>query len=106
MNKELLYLLSIFKTISNYDTLDTDYYNSGMIEYGLVPKVNDCLLKIYFWMFELLNQGLSLEEINKKIDELDIDEFKKLNVEEQSFVKNDVKNILALRKKNIEKESE
>ena len=67
------------------------------------PDVSDCQVKMYSLVIKSLNDGLSYEEISSLIDNIDIEEYKKLNAEEKCYVKNRVKKDVNHRRNNDRK---
>lgn len=74
--------------------------------YVSYPQVSQCQVKMYSLVVESLNNGLSYEEIVSLIDNIDIDEYKRLNEQEQYYVKNRVKKDVVFRKKNAQNKGE
>lgn len=64
------------------------------------PEVNRCQTKVYTLVIECLSKGMSYEEINSFIDNLDIEEYKKLTQKEKVYIKTRVKRDLNSRKNN------
>lgn len=80
---------------SDKDNLDNKYFFD--------TEVTDCQVKLYLMMIKWLNEGLTYEEIEEKIDSLTFEEYKKLSTDKQTYVKEDAHKVLVLRKENKEK---
>ena len=70
------------------------------LRYMYSPAVNDCQIKIYLLVIKYINDGMSYEEIFEFIDNLDIEEYKRLTEEEKIYVKTKIKKDLHTRKNN------
>ena len=73
------------------------------LRYMYSPVVSDCQIKMYLLVIRCLSSGMSYEEIYEFIDNIDIDEYKKLNDEEKIYVKTKIKKDLHTRKNNENK---
>ncbi len=68
--------------------------------YSFDEEVNSCQIKLYLMIIKWLNEGLTYEEIYDLIDNLTFEEFKKLSIEKQTYIKEDARKVLVLRKEN------
>lgn len=71
--------------------------------YAANPSVSICQLKMYQLVIMCLGKGMSYQEIADYIGDIDIEEYKCLTEEEQSYVQRKVRKDLSLREKNLGK---
>ena len=69
---------------------------------GLNQSVSICKVKIYQLVVVLLSQGKTYDEIIDYINNIDIDEYKKLNEEEQDYIQRIFRKDLNSRKRKLE----
>jgi len=70
------------------------------LRYKHSPRVSECQVKLYRLVISLLGEGKSYDEIISIIDNIDIEEFKKLKDNEKDYVKSRVKRDVDSRKNN------
>ncbi len=83
------------KDISNFDSEELEYY--------MDLEVNQCLLKMYFIIIEFLKKGLTEDQILEEINNINFEEYEKLDLKRKEYVQKDTKKLLLLRKQ-IKKE--
>ena len=96
-NNSLLYSLLLSKeSMQNYEmTLEDE-------RYLLNQNVSECKVKVYMLVISLLSQGLTYDEIINYINEIDIEEYKKLNDEEQDYIQRVFRKDFNSRKRKLE----
>ena len=91
---------SMLFSMSNSDENELTWED---LRYMHSPVVSDCQIKMYLLVIRCLSSGMSYEEVFEFIDNLDIEEYKKLTDEEKIYVKTKIKKDLHTRKYNEER---
>lgn len=95
--KKITNLMMLSSMLSgNHPYSDNDNYDI----YSFDEEVNSCRTRLYLMMIKWLNEGLTYEEIYDLIDNLTFEEYEKLSIEKQIYVKEDARKVLVLRKEN------
>lgn len=96
-SNSLLYsLLLSMQSRDNYEVTLEDK------RYLLNQSVSICKVKIYQLVVVLLSQGKTYDEIIDYINNIDIEEYKKLNEEEQDYIQRIFRKDLNSRKRKLE----
>ena len=97
-SNSLLYsILLSMENIKNYKVTPEDE------RYLLNQNVSKCKVKIYTLVITMLSEGRTYEEIFNYINEINIEEYKKLNDEEQNYIQRSFRKDLKLRQRKLEK---
>ena len=104
MKKEknsLLYsLLLIMNDLNNHEVTAED------LKYMHDTLVNDCQIKLYMQVVEWLSQGKSFDEIFILLDNIELEEYKKLGSEKQTYLQKRLRKDINSRKYNELKKGE
>ena len=104
MKKEknsLLYsLLLSMKDLNNHEVTAED------LKYMHDTLVNDCQIKLYMQVVEWLSQGKSFDEIFILLDNIELEEYKKLGSEKQTYLQKRLRKDINSRKYNELKKGE
>ncbi len=78
----------------------SDMYDSAGEKLGFLfdEEATDCAFEIYLLLVKWIAEGLSYEEIEEKIESLDLESFKKLTEDKKQYIKEDINNILIRRR--------
>ena len=71
--------------------------------YQYSPRVSQCQIKMYSLVIKGISEGMTYEEMEKFIENIDIEEFRKLTEQEKFYVKSRVKKDIVARKINEKK---
>ncbi len=97
-NKSLLY--SIVLSMSDYKDYTPTIED---IRFSREQGVSECQLAMYMKVIEQISNGKTYEEIFDYIENIDINEFRMLNQEQQTYVKKKVKRDMITRRENERK---
>lgn len=104
MKKEknsLLYSLLIsMNDLNNHEITSED------LKYMHDKLVNDCQIKLYMQVVEWLSQGKTFDEIFILLDNIELEEYKKLGSEKQSYLQRRLRKDINSRKNNQIKKGE
>ena len=104
MKKEknsLLYsLLLSMNDLNNHEVTAED------LKYMHDTLVNDCQIKLYMQVVEWLSQGKSFDEIFILLDNIELEEYKKLGSEKQAYLQKRLRKDINSRKYNELKKGE
>ena len=104
MKKEknsLLYsLLLSMNDLNNHEVTTED------LKYMHDTLVNECQIKLYMQVVEWLSQGKSFDEIFILLDNIELEEYKKLGSEKQTYLQKRLRKDINSRKNNELKKGE
>ena len=99
--KSLLYsLLLSMNDLNNHEVTAED------LKYMHDTLVNDCQIKLYMQVVEWLSQGKSFDEIFILLDNIELEEYKKLGSEKQTYLQKRLRKDINSRKYNELKKGE
>ncbi len=97
-NNPLLFSI-IFSMNSYYDheiTLED-------IRYLYNIKVRKCQINLYKHIIQMLSSGYSYEKISEYLDNINVDEYQNLSMDEQNYIQKKLRRDIKLRKNNENK---
>ena len=97
-NNKVETLLMMSTILQGYSL--SDMYNGAgeKLQYLFDEEVIDCSLDIYLLLVKWIAEGLSYEELEEKIENLNLENFRKLTEDKQKYIKEDINDILIRRR--------
>ena len=99
-NSLLYSLLLSMNDLNNHEVTAED------LKYMHDTLVNDCQIKLYMQVVEWLSQGKSFDEIFILLDNIELEEYKKLGSEKQAYLQKRLRKDINSRKYNELKKGE